>query len=58
MGGAEYAKLGVENTRGHAGRLRVGQRRQRGGNFEIDAGISLRDLIYDLAGGIAGRPGS
>ena len=52
MGGAEYAKLGVPNTRGSRV-VSVSGNVVNGGNFEIDAGTSLRTIIYDLAGGIA-----
>ena len=27
-----------------------------GGNYEIESGMSLREIIYDLGGGIPGRP--
>jgi NADH-quinone oxidoreductase subunit F len=52
MGGAEYAKLGVPNTRGSRV-VSVSGNVVNGGNYEIDAGMSLRDIIFDLAGGIA-----
>ena len=51
MGGAEYAKLGVPNTRGSRV-VSVSGNVVNGGNFEIEAGTSLREIIYDLAGGI------
>ena len=56
MGGAEYAKLGVENSRGTR-LVSVSGHVERAGNYEIEPGvITLRDLIYadDLGGGIPG----
>ena len=50
MGGAEYAKLGVENSSGTK-LVSVSGNVQRPGNYEIELGISSRELIYDLAGG-------
>jgi NADH-quinone oxidoreductase subunit F len=52
MGGAEYAKLGVPNSRGTRV-VSVSGNVVNGGNYEIEAGMSLRDIIFDLAGGIA-----
>jgi NADH-quinone oxidoreductase subunit F len=51
MGGAEYAKLGVEHSRGTRV-VSVSGNVANGGNYEIDAGMSLREIIYDLGGGI------
>ena len=51
MGGAEYAKLGVENSRGTRV-VSLSGNVVNGGNYEIEAGMSLRELIYDLGGGI------
>ncbi len=53
MGGAEYAKLGVENTRGTRV-VSISGNVVNGGNYEIEAGMPLREIIYDLGGGIAG----
>ena len=50
MGGAEYAKLGVENSAGTK-LVSVSGNVQRPGNFEIELGMSSREIIYDLAGG-------
>ncbi len=58
MGGAEYAKLGVENTRGTRV-VSVSGHVERGGNFEIEPGVTMRDLIYapQFGGGVpGGRP--
>jgi NADH-quinone oxidoreductase subunit F len=51
MGGAEYAKLGVENSRGTRV-VSLSGNVVNGGNYEIEAGMSLREIIYDLGGGI------
>ena len=50
MGGAEYAKIGAENSSGTK-LVSVSGNVQRPGNYEIELGISSRELIYDLAGG-------
>jgi len=50
MGGAEYAKLGVENSTGTK-LVSVSGNVQRPGNFEIELGVPSRDIIYGLAGG-------
>src|SRR5579862_2293394 len=52
VGPEEYAKLGVENSRGTRV-VSVSGNVVNGGNYEIEAGMSLRDIIFDLAGGIA-----
>jgi len=57
LGAAEYAKLGVENSRGTRV-VSVSGHVERGGNFEIEPGLSLHELIYgaEYGGGIpAGR---
>jgi NADH-quinone oxidoreductase subunit F len=51
MGGAEYAELGVPNTRGTRV-VSLSGNVVNGGNYEILAGMSLREIIYDLGGGI------
>src|SRR6185312_3767145 len=51
MGGAEYAKLGVEHSRGTRV-VSLSGNVVNGGNYEIEAGMSLREIIYDLGGGI------
>jgi NADH-quinone oxidoreductase subunit F len=50
MGGEDYAKIGVANSTGTKV-VSVSGNVQRPGNFEIELGISSRELIYDLAGG-------
>jgi NADH-quinone oxidoreductase subunit F len=50
MGGAEYAKLGVGTSTGTK-LVSVSGHVQRPGNYEIELGISSREIIYGLAGG-------
>ena len=50
MGGAEYAKLGTEQSTGTK-LVSVSGHVQRPGNYEIELGISSREIIYGLAGG-------
>jgi NADH-quinone oxidoreductase subunit F len=50
MGGAQYAKLGTENSAGTKV-VSISGHVQRPGNYEIELGIPSRELIYDLAGG-------
>ncbi len=55
MGGAEYAKLGVPDSRGTRV-VSISGHVQRPGNYEIENGTSVRELIYGLGDGItAGR---
>jgi NADH-quinone oxidoreductase subunit F len=55
MGGAEYAKLGVPDSRGTRV-VSISGHVQRPGNYEIENGTSVHELIYGLGGGItAGR---
>jgi NADH-quinone oxidoreductase subunit F len=50
-GGAWYATLGVENS--HGTRVfSLSGNVVNGGNYELPLGISLRELIYDIGGGI------
>jgi NADH-quinone oxidoreductase subunit F len=50
MGGAQYAKLGVETSTGTK-LVSVSGHVQRPGNYEIALGTSSREIIYGLAGG-------
>jgi NADH-quinone oxidoreductase subunit F len=50
MGGKEYAELGVQNSSGTK-LVSVSGDVQRPGNFEIELGVSSREIIYELAGG-------
>jgi NADH-quinone oxidoreductase subunit F len=52
IGGANYAKLGVENSAGTRV-FSLSGNVVRGGNYELELGTSLRELIYDIGGGIA-----
>ena len=51
LGGAEYAKLGVANSTGTRV-FSLSGNVVRGGNYELPLGTSLRELIYDIGGGI------
>src|SRR5438094_5235699 len=53
MGGAEYAKLGVPDSRGTRV-VAISGHVARPGNYEIENGLSMRELIYGLGGGIPG----
>jgi NADH-quinone oxidoreductase subunit F len=53
MGGAEYAKLGVPDSRGTRV-VSISGHVERPGNYEIENGTSVRSLIYDLGGGVLG----
>jgi NADH-quinone oxidoreductase subunit F len=53
MGGAEYAKLGVPDSRGTRV-VSISGHIERPGNYEIENGTSVRELIYGLGGGITG----
>jgi NADH-quinone oxidoreductase subunit F len=52
MGGAEYAKLGPENSTGTRV-FSLSGNVQRPGNYELPHGFPLKDLIHDVGGGIA-----
>jgi len=53
MGAAEYAKLGVENSTGTRVFSLSGDV-VNPGNYELPHGITLRELIYDVGGGVPG----
>jgi NADH-quinone oxidoreductase subunit F len=53
MGGADYAKLGVPESRGTRV-VSISGHVERPGNYEIENGTSVHSLIYDLGGGISG----
>ena len=55
LGGENYAKLGVENSRGTRV-VSISGHVANGGNYEIEPGTTLRDLIYaeHLGGGVPG----
>jgi NADH-quinone oxidoreductase subunit F len=50
MGGAKYAELGTEQSTGTKV-VSVSGHVQRPGNYEVELGISSREIIYGLAGG-------
>jgi NADH-quinone oxidoreductase subunit F len=51
MGGKAYARIGVENSAGTRVFSLSGDV-VRGGNYEVELGTSLRELVYDIGGGI------
>jgi len=51
MGGEDYAKLGVENSAGTR-IFSLSGNVVNGGNYELELGTPLRELVYDLGGGI------
>ena len=53
MGGGEYAKLGVPDSRGTRV-VSISGHVERPGNYEVENGISMRELIFGLGGGIPG----
>ena len=52
LGGAEYARLGVESSTGTRV-FSLSGNVVNGGNYELPHGFPLRDLINDLGGGVA-----
>ena len=50
-GGAAFAAIGTENSKGTKVFALTGKV-QRGGLVEVPMGNSLRDVIFDIAGGI------
>jgi NADH-quinone oxidoreductase subunit F len=53
MGGEKYAKLGVPNSSGTRV-VSLSGHVARPGNYEIENGTSMRELIYGIGGGIPG----
>jgi NADH-quinone oxidoreductase subunit F len=51
LGGEEYARIGVENSAGTRV-FSLSGNVVNGGNYELPLGTTLRELIYDLGGGI------
>ncbi len=51
LGAEEYAKIGVENSAGTRV-FSLSGNVVNGGNYELSLGTSLRELIYDIGGGI------
>jgi NADH-quinone oxidoreductase subunit F len=57
MGGAEYAKTGVERTGTGTRLMSLSGNVVRPGNYEMEIGAPLRVLVEELGGGVAGgRP--
>jgi len=54
IGGAEFAKLGVPPNSTGTRVVSISGNVANGGNYEVPHGITLRELIYDLGGGIPG----
>jgi NADH-quinone oxidoreductase subunit F len=54
LGGARYAELGVENSTGTRV-FSLSGNVVNGGNYELPHGFPLKDLIYDVGGGIPER---
>jgi NADH-quinone oxidoreductase subunit F len=52
MGGEQYAQIGTETSKGTK-LVSVSGHVQRPGNYEIELGISSREIVYGLAGGPA-----
>ncbi|MFN2469508.1 MAG: NADH-quinone oxidoreductase subunit NuoF [Gaiellaceae bacterium] len=56
LGGTEYAKIGVPPNSTGTRVFSVSGNVRRGGNHELALGSTLRELVYDLGGGLeAGR---
>ena len=53
LGGAEFAKIGPENSPGTAV-FSLSGNVVNPGNYELELGTPLRELIYDVGGGVAG----
>ena len=53
MGGDRYAMLGVENSTGTRV-FSLSGNVKRPGNYELELGTSLRELVFDIGGGISG----
>ena len=51
MGGEKYAELGTEKSKGTR-IFSVSGHVNKPGNYEVELGMSFRDLIYGLAGGV------
>jgi NADH-quinone oxidoreductase subunit F len=51
LGGERYAQLGVENSAGTRV-FSLSGNVAKGGNYELELGTTLRELVYDIGGGI------
>jgi NADH-quinone oxidoreductase subunit F len=54
MGAAEYAKLGAPPDSTGTRLFCVSGNIERGGNYELPMGISIREVLFDIAGGVPG----
>jgi NADH-quinone oxidoreductase subunit F len=54
MGGAEYAKIGAPPDSTGTRLFCVSGNIERGGNYELPMGITIREVLFDLAGGVPG----
>jgi NADH-quinone oxidoreductase subunit F len=54
MGAAKYAKLGAPPDSTGTRLFCVSGNIERGGNYELPMGITIREVLYDLAGGVPG----
>jgi NADH-quinone oxidoreductase subunit F len=54
LGGAEFAKLGVPPDSTGTRVFSLSGNVVNGGNYELEMGTTLRELIYDIGGGIPG----
>ena len=54
IGGAEFARLGVPPNSTGTRVVSISGNVANGGNYEVPHGITLRELIYDLGGGVPG----
>src|SRR3954468_23494174 len=52
LGGAEYAKIGAPPASTGTRLFCVSGNVAKGGNYELPHGVTIREVIYDLAGGI------
>jgi NADH-quinone oxidoreductase subunit F len=52
LGGAEYAKIGAPPDSTGTRLFCVSGNVVKGGNYELPHGVTIREVIYDLAGGI------
>jgi NADH-quinone oxidoreductase subunit F len=50
LGGADYAKIGTETSKGTK-LVSISGHVKRPGNYEIELGMSSREIIYEIAGG-------
>ncbi len=51
MGGKRYAEIGVQNSAGTRV-FSLSGNVVRGGNYELELGTSLRELVFDIGGGV------